>query len=80
MTMVITVKSKSYKETYKVSNLMEFRKMAAQTGLCYVETYSASDFLDFVTLALLVTNVLNHVVGEETHGKVVVTADDASED
>ena len=41
-------------------------------------TYSAGNFADLVSLALLVTNVLNHVVREKAHCEVVVTADDAS--
>ena len=42
-------------------------------------TYSAGNFADLISLALLVSNVLNHVVGEKAHCEVVVTADDASE-
>lgn len=45
-----------------------------------VLTYSAGDLGDFGADLVLAVHIFDHVVGEETHSEVVVTADNAGED
>ena len=44
-----------------------------------VLTYSAGDLGDFGADLVLAVHIFDHVVGEETHSEVVVTADNAGE-